>query len=155
MIAVGRPAFESDWGFKDASACNTGDECFQVGQPSQAMVGTNAGTFSGQSYRSGGGGGAGCFIFLYEDSSGWHYVNGRCAQATGYLPGPQDLVYVSGCANVRFTPGVSSKVVGCLANGTMVDVDSAPVYLDGHIWWHLANLGWMAHEFLVAPKSLR
>src|SRR5260370_10283607 len=37
---------------------------------------------------------------------------------------------VSGCANVRDAPGLSSHVVACLPNGTVVDVDSAPVYLD-------------------------
>jgi hypothetical protein len=154
MIAVGRPAFESDWGYKDSSVCKAGDDCFQVGNPSRAMVGTSAGTFYGQYYRSGGGGGAGCFIFLYENSVGWHYVNGRCTQATGYLPGIQDRVFVSGCANVRDAPGLSSKVIGCLANDTIVDVDSAPVYLDAHIWWHLANRGWMAHDFLFRPQGV-
>jgi hypothetical protein len=39
--------------------------------------------------------------------------------------------------------------VACLANGIVVDVDSAPVYLDGHIWWHLHERGWMAHENLT------
>ncbi|OLE50502.1 MAG: hypothetical protein AUI36_19285 [Cyanobacteria bacterium 13_1_40CM_2_61_4] len=37
----------------------------------------------------------------------------------------------------------------CATRGTVVDVDSAPVYLDGHIWWHLSGRGWMAHEFLT------
>jgi len=159
MVAVGRPAFEADWGYKDYSACSgTDSNCFEVGSPSRATVGTDAGTFYGTIHGgsgSSGGGGAGCFIFLYEDSSGWHYVNGRCAQSTGYLPGPQDRVYVSGGrANVREAAGLSSKVVGCLSNGTIVDVDSAPVYVEGHIWWHLANWGWMAHDFLVAPKGV-
>ena len=157
MIAVGRPGFEADWGYKDYASCTSEDlNCFQVGNPSRAMVGTDAGSFYGN-YGAGpgyiGGGGAGCWVFVYRDSGGWHYVNGRCAQATGTLPGIQDLVYVSGCANVRSSPGLSSKVFGCLANGTVVDVDSAPVYSDGHIWWHLARRGWMAHDFLVAPKG--
>jgi hypothetical protein len=88
-------------------------------------------------------------VFLYEDAAGWHFVNVRCAQATGAIPGPQDLVRVSGCANVREAPGPSSHVVACLSNGTVVDVDSAPVYLDEHIWWHLSGRGWMAHDYLT------
>jgi hypothetical protein len=154
MISAGKTAFEADWKLKDSSVCATGDECFQLGNPSRAMVGTNAGSFYGSSYRSGGGGGAGCWIFLYQDSSGWHYVNGGCAQSTGYIPGPQDRVFVSGCANVRDAPGLSSHAVGCLANNTIVDVDSAPMYVDRHIWWHLANRGWMAHDFLVRPQGV-
>ena len=155
MIAVGRPAAEKDLGLVDFSACSGQQDCFKLGNPSRAMIGTNAGTFYGQEGRfaSGGGGGSGCFVFLYLDSAGWHYVNARCSQATGYLPGPQDQVWVSGCANVRDAPGINAHVIACLPNGTIVDVDSAPIYTDGHIWWHLAGRGWMAHDFLVAPKS--
>jgi len=74
-------------------------------------------------------------------------------QSTGDTPGANDFVRVSGggCANVRSEPGTNSKVVGCLPDHTMVDVDSAPVYTDGKIWWHLSGKGWMAHDFLIAP----
>ena len=154
MIAAGRPAFEADWGYKDYASCSAIDsQCFEVGSPSRAMVGTSAGSFYGRLW-AGGAGGEGCWVFLYEDMVGWHYVSGRCAQSTGYIPGPQDRVYVSGCANVRDGAGLSSKVVACVSNGTVVDVDSAPVYADGHIWWHLTGRGWMAHDFLVAPKGI-
>jgi hypothetical protein len=79
---------------------------------------------------------------LYQDA-GWHFVNARCTQASGDVPGPQDFVYVSGCANVRTAPGFSGTVIACVANGTLVDVDSAPVYSDSKIWWHLAGrVGW-------------
>jgi hypothetical protein len=150
MIRVGRPAAEKDLGLKDWSACSGNEQCFRVGSPSRAMVGTNAGTFYGESgMASGSGGGAGCFVFLYEDATGWHYFNARCAQAAGSLPGPHDLIRVSGCANVRDAPGLSSRVVACLPNGSEVDVDSAPVYADGHIWWHLTGRGWMAHDYLT------
>jgi hypothetical protein len=131
MIAVGQPAAQHD------------QPGFQVGNPSRAMVGTNAGTFYGTNS------GTGCFVFLYQDATGWHYVNVRCAQATGYIPGPQDSVKVSGCANVHAEPSLGSPVIACLANGTIVDVDSAPTYADGHIWWHLAGRGWMVHENLT------
>ena len=154
MIEVGRPAAEQDLGMKDVSNCSGNDVCFRVGNPSRAMVGTEAGTFYGTAGgASGTGGGAGCFVFLYHDASGWHYVNARCSQATGSIPGPQDRVFVSNCANVRDSPGLSGRVLACLSSGTFVDVDSAPIYTDGHIWWHLAGRGWMAHDFLVAPKG--
>jgi hypothetical protein len=134
MIAAGRPAAQRDI------------LGFQIGNPSRAMVGTNAGTFYGTAS------GTGCWVFLYQDAAGWHYVNARCAQGTGSIPGPQDNVWVSGCANVRDAPSLGGRVVACLPNGTLVDVDSAPVYADSHLWWHLADRGWMAHDFLVAPR---
>src|SRR2546427_10924543 len=149
MVAVGKPAAEKALGVQDASACSGNQQCFFLGSPSRAMVGTNAGTFYGQVGGASGGGGAACFVFLYRDAAGWHYVNARWAQATGSIPGPQDLVKLSGWTNGPDPPGLSSHIVACLPNGTVVDVDSAPVYLDGHIWWHLSGRGWMAHEFLT------
>jgi hypothetical protein len=154
MIAVGRPAIEKSYGWKDWSACSDGQTCFRVGSPSRAMVGTSAGSFFGSYGQFPGGGlGAGCWLFLYQDAKGWHYVNAGCEQAYGSLPGVGDHVFVTGCANFRAAPTLSATVLGCLGNGTVVDVDSAPVYKDGHIWWHLASRGWMAHDFLVAPKT--
>ena len=149
MIAVGKPAAERELGLVDWSVCSGSQQCFKVGEPSRAMVGTNAGTFYGNEGCKVPCGGSGCWVFLYQDAAGWHYVNAVCAQGTGNVPGPQVTVKVSGCANVRDNPGLSSKVVACLPNGTYVDVDSAPVYADGHIWWHLADRGWMAHDYLV------
>ncbi len=67
------------------------------------------------------------------------------------IPGADNFVYVTGCANVRDVPGLSRKILACLANRTRVVVDSAPIYADGKIWWHLQGRGWMAHDFLVAP----
>ena len=149
MIEVGKPAAERELHAVDASQCSGNQACFRIGSPTRAMVGTNAGTFYGQLGGASGGGGTSCFVFLYQDASGWHYVNVRRAQATGDIPGPQDLVKVSGCAKVRDAPGLSSHEVACLPNGTIVNVDSAPVYLDSLIWWHLSGRGWMAHENLT------
>ncbi|MDQ6713065.1 MAG: SH3 domain-containing protein [Candidatus Dormibacteraeota bacterium] len=96
-------------------------------------------------------GGASCWVYLFEDASGWHFVNAACAQGPGSIPSAQDLVRVNGggCANVRSEPGKNSRIVGCLPDQTTVDVDSAPVYTDGKIWWHLKGKGWMAHDFLI------
>ncbi len=116
MIAVGKPAAERALGVQDASACAGNQSCFFLGTPSRAMVATNAGTFyGGVGGASGTGRGAGCFVFLDEDAAGWHFVNVRCAQATGLIPGPQDLVKVSGCANVLDAPGLSSPSGGTSA----------------------------------------
>ena len=159
MVAVGKPGIEADLGFKDSSdpACAGAVQCFFLGQPTRARVGILAGTIYG-THGCGktdcAGGASGCWAYLYEVSGAWHYLNAGCAQATGTTPGPQDLVYIpSGCANVRSTPGLSGGVIGCLPARTPVDVDSAPVYADQHIWWHLAGLGWMAHDYLLAPKG--
>jgi len=153
MIAVGRPAAEAELGLKDWSTCSGTQMCFQVANPPHAIVGTNAATFVGGSSCKTFCGGAACVVYLYKSATGWHYVNARCAQSPGYMPGAQDRVFVTGCANFRATPSLSGKVLGCLGNGTIVDVDSSPVYAEGHIWWHLAGRGWMAHDFLVAPKN--
>jgi hypothetical protein len=152
MVAVGAPAVEKALGYKDWSACSNGENCFKVGTAASSLVGTNAGVFDGgYGIYPQGGLGAGCWVFLYQDSNGWHYLNSGCAQNPGFVPGSADSgthVFVTGCANFRSAPGLSSNVLGCLGNGTKVGVDSAPVYADGHIWWHLAGHGWMAHDFL-------
>jgi hypothetical protein len=152
MKAVGAPAIEKSLGMKDWSACSNGQSCFKAGTLTAAMVGSNAAVFDGGfGLFPGGGGGAACWVFLSKDSSAWHYVNSGCAQNPGLVPGSFDSgahVSVTGCANFRDAATLSSKILGCLGNGTVVGVDSAPVYQDGHIWWHLAGRGWMAHDYL-------
>jgi hypothetical protein len=116
------------------------------------MVGTDAGTFYGIRISSSRALVAGCYVFLHRDTNGWQYDNGRCITAVEQIPSAIDQVYTdSGCVNVRSTPSTSSHVVYCLQPGTKVYLDSAPTYATGHIWWHLACLGWMAHDFLVIP----
>jgi hypothetical protein len=151
MVAVGRAGAEADLKLKDWSQCTAGEGCFKVNSPSLAMVGTNAGAFGAITGQYPGGGlGSFCVVFVFYDATGWHYVNVSCAQNPGYMPGPEDHVTVaSGCANVRTAPSVTAKVVACLPDYTAVAVDSAPDYADGHIWWHLAGRGWMAHDFLA------
>jgi streptogramin lyase len=156
MIAAGRPAVERAYKLTDWSACANGETCFRVESPSRAMVGTNAGTFIGRySEYPGGGLGSTCWVFMVEDFKGWHYLNAACVQNPGSSPGAVDRVVVTGCANVRQSHRLSAKVLGCLRNGTVVNLDTAPVYQDKHVWWHLAGHGWMAHDFLVMPRELR
>lgn len=154
MLAVGRPAVEAKYGLKPIASCRNGDNCFIVQSPLPAMVGTNAAVFPGTvgQYPLGN---LGCFalVFLSYDSAGWHYVNSGCFQNPGFFPSNYDHVFVSGgCANVRTSPSLSATVLACLPAGTEVSVDSAPVYADAHIWWHLAGRGWMAHDFLLKPN---
>lgn len=152
MVAAGKAPAERDLHLGDWSTCAPSQSCFRV-RDGSGVIGVGAGTFGADQGCPAGCGSAGCTVFLYEDQLGWHYVNAHCAQGPGSLPGPRDLVYVSGCANVRNRPGFQSVVVDCLPNGTTVNVDSAPAYVDGRLWWHLENLGWMAHDFLVGPPA--
>jgi hypothetical protein len=152
MVAAGAPAVEKALGMKDWSACSNGENCIKVGPISAAMVGASAGVFdAGYGQYPTGGLGSPCWVFVYSDSTGWHFLDFGCAQNPGFVPGTADVgshVYVTGCANFRDKPSLSGKVLGCLANGTVINVDSAPVWQEGHMWWHLTGHGWMAHDFL-------
>ena len=154
MISVSKGPAEKDLGLGDGASCTGQNRCLFVDRANMGVIGVDAGSFHAPEGCPGGCGGSGCWVFLYQDSSGWHYVNARCAQAPGYVPGQGATVYVSGCADVRANPGPTGQVVGCLPNGTTVNVDGAPLYTDGSIWWHLQSWGWMAHDFLVAPKNV-
>jgi hypothetical protein len=154
MISGGKKPAEAYLHLGDSDSCAPQQSCLFTDQANGA-IGIHAGWFHGNSGCPSGCGGAGCWVYLFEDASGWHFVNAACAQSPGYVPGAQDLVRVSGggCANVRSGPGLKGLVVGCLPDQTMVDVDSGPDYTDGKIWWHLKGKGWMAHEFLIAPPN--
>jgi hypothetical protein len=155
MIAAGKPGIEAELGLGDpdsATCPGTKSFLFSVGNPSRAMVGTDAGTFYGVRFCEIDRPKAGCYVFLYRDIGGWHYVNGRCITMVDEIPSAVAEVYVSGgCANVRDAPSLDGHVVGCLRNGSGVAIDSAPVYAGAHIWWHLTCRGWIAHDFLVKP----
>ncbi|HYM97192.1 MAG TPA: hypothetical protein VET26_07825 [Candidatus Sulfotelmatobacter sp.] len=112
----------------------------------------------GQFTNSGTGGGSVCFGYVFQDAAGWHSLDAVCVQ-NGVNPvvGQSDAVTVSGggCANVRQSPGLTGKVVACLADATRVQIDGGPNYVEnaagqvGFLWWHLAGKGWMAHQFLL------
>jgi hypothetical protein len=152
MVQAGMGPAERDLGLGDWSSCTGAQACLRVRQAS-GLIGVDAGTLQADRACPAGCGEEGCLIFLFSDAIGWHYVNAGCASAAGSLPGPYDTVYVFGCANVRNRPGLESVILDCLRNGTRVDVDSAPAYVEGRLWWHLKGLGWMAHDFLVAPRA--
>ena len=111
-----------------------------------------------QTALQGSGSGTVCYAYVFYDSAGWHYtVPVVCPQQAGYNPvlGGSDHVNVSGgCANVHQGPSLGSKVVGCLGNGTVVQIGTTfPKYADGHIWWSISwtatGQGFMAHDLLI------
>lgn len=153
MITAGKGPAERDLQLGDGASCRSDQSCLFTDKATGTM-GVQAGFFQAPAGCPAGCGGAGCYVFLYQQVGSWHYVNAMCVQAPGLVPGPESLVYVSGgCANVRATPGTSGKVVACLPDQTHVSVEGGPLYADGKIWWHLKDRGWMAHDFLVAPKG--
>jgi hypothetical protein len=99
-----------------------------------------------------------CFAYVFFESGGWHYTQPVvCPRQAGYNPvlGAEDHVVVPGsCANVRQDHLLSSKVVTCLKDGTIVSIDpDAPWYVDRHIWWSInGHQGWMAHDFLITAS---
>jgi len=152
MSAAGAPVIEKALGYKDWSACSNGENCFRVAAEPSGMVGTNAGVLNGgYGQYPDGGLGAACWLFLYSDAGGWHVLNFACAQNPGFTPGSAGTgthVYVTGCANYRAAPSLTAKVLGCLPNQTVVNVDGGPTYAEGHLWWQLTGRGWMAHDYL-------
>lgn len=157
IVAAGTVGAEQDLRLKDMAQCTVGDACFKPRSPSDTIVGTNAAVFSATSGTLGADGsnlglGSACAVFVTNDGTAWHYAAAACVQNPGFLPGPSDHVYVpSACANVRSAPGLKALVLDCLAKNTIVNVDSAPVFQDGYIWWHLVGRGWMANDFLIPP----
>jgi hypothetical protein len=106
-------------------------------------------------------GGAACWAYVYEDARGWHGRNAVCTQNSGYAPdiGPGHIVTVPGaCANVRDHAGLSGHIMTCLPDGTSIELDSAPTFIDddpnsigpihGRLWWHIKGKGWVAHELI-------
>jgi len=93
----------------------------------------------------------GCYVYVYEDGSGWHFLGGYCTQNLVLAVGGVNDVKTPGtCANLRDSPGLSSKVIRCLPDATQVEIDRGPTWLDGHLWWHVTAGGWLAHENLLA-----
>jgi hypothetical protein len=104
---------------------------------------------------------AACYIYTIEDATGWHFLDMTCgAPESGvFWPdvGSFDYVFVpaGSCANVRAAPGLGGKVLTCLSADTTVNLDGGPDYVVelppnvSHLWWHIENKGWMAHDFLV------
>jgi hypothetical protein len=104
-----------------------------------------------------------CGVYVYRDSAGWHPVDVRCSTGVSFFPAVGASGMVSGrigetgCVNVRLAPGRTGKVVGCLALGTLVEIDEGPSFVNDpgpslgppdRLWWHLKGRGWMVHTYL-------
>jgi hypothetical protein len=100
-----------------------------------------------------------CGVYVFLDGSGWHPLNTAC----GVYPAPGKSVSPTfmggGCVNVRANPGSTGKIVECLTIDSTVTIDAGPVFVPettasdarnlDRLWWHLANHGWMVHQFLT------
>ena len=106
-------------------------------------------------------GGAACWDYVYEDARGWHGRNAVCTQNVGWAPeiGAGHIVTVPGaCANVRDHAGLSGHIMTCLPDGTAIELDAGPTFIDddpnsagpihGRLWWHIKGKGWVAHELI-------
>ena len=106
-------------------------------------------------------GGAACSAYVFEDAHGWHGYNAVCTQNAGWAPdiGPGHIVTVSGaCANVRDHAGLTGHIMTCLPDGTSLELDSGPTFIDddpnstmpihGRLWWHIKGKGWVAHDVI-------
>jgi hypothetical protein len=150
VVAKTGSSYRADGLCPSGQSCLSGAQVFGNTDPN---AGANA-AYVQVSY-GGSGGGAACFAYVFNDSSGWHvFPPVVCGQQGGLNPilGSTDQVQVAGgCGNVRQQPSLSSKVVACLKNGTTVTIDDIPPrYIEGHIWWSVNHQqGFMAHDVLV------
>jgi hypothetical protein len=134
-----------------ASGCGAGQTCLSNAIETD---GENATYF--QLTATGYSAGTMCFVYVYRDpTQGWQAFAILCGSQPGFSPvyGATVPVRVSGgCANVRQGPGLTSPIVGCLPNGTMVKINATPSYADAKMWWGVASssvAGMMSQEFLV------
>jgi hypothetical protein len=130
-----------------ADACPSNNSC--IHGPAQEHDGDRAAYVI---YRSTGATGAGpgpydCFTYVYQEGLGWHSLDGYCTQELSASIGGSNYIQTPGsCANIRDTPGLTGKVSQCLSNRTRVTIDGGPSWRDGHMWWHLTDRGWTAHD---------
>ena len=156
-LDAGIGGIEAKTGLTYSGTCGAGATC--LGAP-QVFGNTGAGGYDAayvqMAYAAAGSGS--CFAYVYFAAGFWNSVPPVvCPNQSGYNPvlAASDHVVVPGsCANVRLTPGLSSRIVACLKDGTVVSIDSDPPrYVDKHIWWSInGHQGWMAHEFLITSS---
>lgn len=151
---------QSVGGVYTQSGCPVNRACVTLGDQhdgvNSAYFGANAG--SNSDYLR-------CEIYVFADSSGWHFIDVRCTSQALAFPAVGGSGVVIGqmgdteCVHVRQTPGRSGTVVGCLAPGTAVTVDGGPAFVNDsgsslaaadRLWWHVTGRGWMVHAYLGA-----
>jgi hypothetical protein len=135
--------------YVQASNCPPNQPCIYGDGPE--TDGDHAAYFS---YAAGSGSSTGpgpspCLVYVFEDSSGWKFLDGYCTQNLLATVGGSDSINTPGsCANLRNQPGVSGTIIRCIADQTIVKIDQGPTWLDGHLWWHVGAGGWIAHDNL-------
>jgi hypothetical protein len=141
------PGVEAKTGLRYSSGpCASNKACLTLasetaGAEAAAVVFTTAGS-----------GGRQCAGYVYHASGTWHFLNAVCALPGQLAPlaGRDAVVHVPGnCARVRIGASLKANPVVCVNDGAVVHLDGGPAYADGLLWWHVANRGWIAHDFLV------
>lgn len=57
------------------------------------------------------------------------------------------------CLNVREGPGITARVLTCLADGVSVTVAQGPITADGRTWWQLDGMGWAVADYLTGVTA--
>ncbi|HEX2173909.1 MAG TPA: peptidoglycan DD-metalloendopeptidase family protein [Dehalococcoidia bacterium] len=77
-------------------------------------------------------------------------ARGATAAGAASRSGPVIVRGSEGCLNVRSTPGLRGRVLGCLPEGTRVTIVAGPTSADGLSWYSLQGRGWAAGAYLQA-----
>jgi hypothetical protein len=102
-----------------------------------------------------------CAFYVVGGTGAWRTLESRCAGLGSLFPAVGANARVTlgmgeqGCVNVHDAPGISSRVVACLGDGTVVQIDNGPDYIASQdsasardLWWHIAGKGWMVDQYL-------
>jgi hypothetical protein len=145
--AAAIPGVEAKTGLRFVAKCPTNAACLSfVSQ----TVGKDAAVVVFSTVSSGG---RQCAGYVFRRGGSWQLLDVVCGLPDQLSPlvGHDATVHVTGgCANVRNAAGLTARVVGCISNGTAVQIDGGPAFADGRLWWHEKG-GWVAHDFLVGP----
>jgi uncharacterized protein YgiM (DUF1202 family) len=86
-----------------------------------------------------------------DRSDTWWKVDDKGWAANEFLRLTHAVVSgTSSCLNVRESPSTSAAVIGCIAEGTPVQLSEGPLSADGLGWFKVARDagGWVASAFL-------
>jgi hypothetical protein len=145
--AAAIPGVEAKTGLRFGAKCSANAACLSVvGQ----SLGTDAAAVI---FSTAGSGGRQCAGYVFRREGSWHLLDAACGLPDQLSPlvGHDATVHVPGsCANVHDAASLNARVVGCVYDGAAVHIDAGPTFADGRLWWH-EKLGWLAHDFLIAP----
>jgi len=145
--AAATTGVEAKTGLRFTAKCSANAACLSV---VSQTVGKDAAVVVFSTANSGG---RQCAGYVFRRGGSWHVLDVVCGRPDQLTPlvGHHATVHVTGrCANVRNAASLRARVVGCIPNGTAVQIDGGPAYADGRLWWH-EGTGWVAHDFLVGP----